>query len=150
MDWQNFEKFFSDSRVWLSAILPSAILLIWLLRCLIHGLRNRVSTRGKLFDSEDGVKLYEYWRDGYDLESEQLVDFIMCFSDKEKADSVAFGLTRNFDIIESNIGKNGNRWRLTITLRIVPSSAQMDELRRELSDAAGYAGGTYDGWALRR
>ncbi len=149
MDWQNFEKSFPDNHVWLWAILPSAILLIWLIRVLIHGLRNRVSKRGKLFNSEDGMKFYEYWRNGYDLESEQLVDFIMYFSDKEKADAVAFGLTRNFNIIESNIEKSGNRWRLTITLRIVPSSAQMDELRRELSDAAGYAGGTYDGWTLR-
>lgn len=149
MYWQDIVKYVSDNPVWLWAISPSGILLIWLIRGLLHHLTNRTSKPKKLFDSEDGMKFYEYWRDGYDLDSEQLVDFIMDFGDREKANSVALGLTRKFDIIESNIEKSGIRWRLTITLRIVPSSAQMDTLRLELSDAAGYAGGTYHGWTLR-
>ncbi|MDI7775800.1 ribonuclease E inhibitor RraB [Asticcacaulis sp. EMRT-3] len=135
-------------RHWLWAV-GAAFLCIRLVRVIIYAAKSGQQKNSKRYNSEDGKRFYDYWHDGYDLKPEQLVDFHMSFDSEEKAGEVSFGLTRNFDMIESHIDKNDHGWGLTITLRLIPSSEKMDEIRHELSAAAKHADGTYDGWTLR-
>jgi len=148
MDLETLVKYIPFRLDWLWIGPVSGILLIGLVKVFFSVFGTRGQKHASHFDHPDRQELYGYWRSGYNLETAQLVNFYLSFDSEESAGKVFWGLTRNFNIIESKLERNGDRWLLTIALRVILSLEKIEEIQREISAAAQYVGGTYDGWTI--
>jgi regulator of ribonuclease activity B len=83
---------------------------------------------------------------GSDLTQPHAVDNFLYFRDEATAERAATRLRPSSTMVDISPGAKGNTWLTKAVVTVVPTPANVAEMRRRMEAVAGEFNGDYDGW----